>query len=265
MLTEYPYVPKTEFVCIRTDFPRYIVGPDDAQGGPIALTDQVDTLLKNEFLHLLPDSGQDLRGLEFHYGLDTSRGAHRLVLALEFVKLEPLTGDTFNLKRHNPEKFYSIEGRTIKPAVKSDWLARFGADYLAFTRVRRSSDSQTFEALDPSRDHQSFVFRWDGALERIMTDNPMFYSFRVWHIASPAERTFKYDGSVEHERDWGHDIGILATSDGSNGELLDDIEYAGMSYRMKGADLGSPCPPNCPKPVMRQRGIRARPECKAKP
>lgn len=259
LLTTHPWVARKEFNCISNDFKeRFLMveGPDTN-----AFADRTDTLLWAELDSLMATitpkpTDKHIRGLAFHYGLDTTVAPNRLKLALECVELTPLgDGVAYARKDHDPALFFAVQDGGLHMATKAGWLTAYQTPYLQRTVVKRNSDSPAPTPVIPGVDHTSFVLRWEGTLDSLAAaHDPELQHLIIAHVSEPMVR----NGSLE--QGFRHNLAVHGMD--KNGKtLLDDSTYVGSSFRNKAADLGSACPPDCATPLFYRIGLRARANC----
>jgi hypothetical protein len=258
MLTTHPWVAHKEFNCISDDLKEHFLvveGPDT-----LSFADRTDTLLWAPLDSLMATitprpTDKHIRGLAFHYGLDTTVAPNRLKLALECVELTPLgDGVAYARKDHDPALFFAVKDGGLHMATKAGWLTAYQTPYLQRTVVKRNGDSPAPTPVIPGVDHTSFVLRWEGTLDSLAAHNPELEHLIIAHVSEPMVR------SESLEQGFRHNLAVHGMD--KNGKtLLDDSTYVGSSFRNKAADLGSPCPPDCATPLFYRIGLRARANC----
>ena len=263
--TMYPQVPKKEFDCVKSDFLQHIHHGDTVNNGAINTTGgslpiQVDALQDLvDALSACANPGPIRHGVAVHYGLNAN-DTFSAVLQVECLSYD---GSDSTYTFHSSPDCYRINGDgtlALKKNGMIDWMKRNegGRNYWNKVVIKHDRGGR-WAQFDSIYDARMVVYPYEGALEHLIDHNGLDSSrmLGLVPIAVPEYRDTLPDGTYV-ERGYFNGICWIA-----QGVKLDDSVHVGYPYRAKAADLGSPCPPNCPmrKFRFRDKGMIPRKEC----
>jgi hypothetical protein len=194
--------------------------------------------------------GRDtIRAMRLHYGLQTSSGqnAYRFSMALEVLRMAPQGNDHWDVLPVSG-RFYAVSGTgQLQKADPATWGD--GKTYFDHAFVRRTSNTSTFVAMDPDVDTRTFILPWENEVLALHDENAKCDAVRFVCIAEPGNR----NGAVDE--DMRHHLCAVALDKGAELVNNDPINTA-HPYRMKAADVGSPCPSACGDAYLPAQGMK---------
>jgi hypothetical protein len=263
--TRHPYVGYTEFNCARSDFYEHIHIGSPASNREFTLAGGELRVGVKALKDRVADAGECANGTELrhavivHYGLDANS---ELDMVLQVVCLKYDAAETKYYYEASRD-MYVINGDgslTLETNGLDRWRATHGgwANYAAQVVVRRDNGS-TWHTVNPAVEVNSTVFPWETTLYHLIEDNELTDAdfLRLEPIASPLTR--EKVGGVYVETGWHQSVCWLPY-----GRTIDNTTYADKPFKLKAADLGSPCPFICPSVMFtfRESGLDPRDGCK---
>ena len=182
----------------------------------------------------------DIRGLLIHYGYDN--GSHEFKAGFSIVSMiYNAATDEYDYDTTSPP-FYVVNGTDqLKRAVRADWNATEKARYFQYVKVKRNPANGTIYDLDKNIDAMAYALPWEGELLYLGSQNAARVNASTRLVVSCTAEKARYSGSCW----WRQHTAVNLRTGGI--DVLDEHNYAGFPFRMKAADLGTPCPPRCKK------------------
>lgn len=257
--SEKPPVGLTEFKCLTDDFKDRIqkrtVGPDS----PITVPSGLRLTRSSLESHLVSDNqckvvDDEQRGIVVHFGLDDNL---EFAIALEFVCLLA-NPDAGGSQLENVGTAYPLVGSSLGSALSlKDWYYDTdgpGRRYAEKVVIDRYGDGQ-FEPFEMGRDVQSVTFPYEAEIKLLIdqTDITSNEYLELVPIASPG--AWKQLGTTDFLLyDFGQGVAWK-----EHGAALTNAHDPSKPFEDKAAELGSPCPPNCPIIKFKEFGVLKRP------
>lgn len=240
---------KTELGCGLREWPRHFRtkafrGVPTGTVWPLKLS-ALDTII----------DGMDLRyyGVKFHYGAVKELHGVELRYAMQLVRLTPRR-DALHFLEVAPVDtvVYPIKdgGHLDQPISLTQWDNGQRTTYYDELEIGRMSKDQdtngmAWDALVRDHDHGAYIFHL-AHIDSLLRANRGVNGLDMVAVAAPAVRV---DGVLAD--DWSHDLVLVATIDSV--QAIDDTT-SGTTYKNRGLDLGSPCPPSCVLASFRRYG-----------
>lgn len=263
--SKHPYVGAKEHYCLASDFFNNIhQAPAAAPNNhaPIRSFPQESTILATEITRYRNAAaatpcaapGPVDVGVVVHFGMDVDND---LVYALQFPCLIWNSG-TGEYTIPNPQAadvFFTIgAGGMLFPTTLAAWQPNIDR-YKASIRTRRND--ATWDGYLAATTHTSEVFPYRFELEDLIAQNPVA-QLQLVPISTPETRTPQADGTYV-ETNWQLFVSWVPV-----GVKLDDANNGTNLFKNRAADLGSPCPPNCPMQSFRFKTIGTEPRSSCK-
>lgn len=229
------WVTRHEFNCVTGDFDRHVkLGP---AGTPSSINVTPARFKVNTFQQKIRDCEcEDREAVAVHHGLDASAN---YVMALEFMCLSATDQGYDRTAKH----YCTIENGDLKDASGpiSNWIQHWN-DLLARVVMDDGNGQWRSYANAPELYRQYIVYPYPGELEDLIAHNStsgqQLAEIEIWPSAEP---TSANDKDFRQGFVW-IPVGIaLATTQPTS---------SADAFKARGADLGSPCPKNCPPKIL---------------
>lgn len=264
--TDHPYIGPTELTCVRIDHADHIrQGTTSSNHLAIRSLPSQCTIKAQALQHIIDSlnactkSGPVTHAVTVHYGLSNS---FHFVPALQIQCMEyDAVSKRYRLLQNKDCYLVRTDGNL--GYVMNGLVAWNGSDgegkrYRDHLWVSKSPASG-FRRYDSDTDVLSESFPYEATLAPLIAHNGLLTSgsLEIVQISTPRLRESIGNGSYE-ETDFKAEIAWLPVGI----SLADDVDDY-RSFRLKAADLGSPCPPSCPSDwfTFKERGSRPRTEC----
>ncbi|MBL7945791.1 MAG: hypothetical protein JNN32_06960 [Flavobacteriales bacterium] len=262
-----PYVVRSEYDCVSSDFGRYFMSKENNARGTLEGNVQVNlnsftTRLKN----VLDNYEHDDHGVIIHHGLErVSAGVFRYWPEIEFVGLEDIGKDLWDTVQLPGQRFsVNLGTGELTPRNNIDEWMNYKTYMHRYTTNTDAVNDPTFQKASPvieGLDVQHYLFRYNNRLEKFLNQNKGLdpTHIRITSICEPTE----HDGDIM--RGLRHYIALaMFKSDlGPSGTLLVDEDDDSIidRYKNKALDVGSPCPYRCATAEVPDHGIPVRKSC----
>ena len=246
-LVEKPFVPDTAVRCITYDFTQqFKLGPASSPR-PIPIAPMEFT--RASYDQAISDSQfiPDSIGVVVHFGLVNGTASKQFDVAFEFVDLEHKGNGYYDYVA--PNVHYTISNGAL--VRNSGGIANWKSNWTTFTSdvVFMDDLNGSYRTHDTLKDVEFVVFP-NTEIQQLITHNGMSGTdkFKLKPTAEPTNGT---------SRDFRQGIVWIPLN-----VTLNDTVDPSKPFKNKGADLGAPCPKDCPpKVILRTSGAAIRPNC----
>lgn len=235
-----PPVPETEWRALLDTFDQQFGSMVGGVFTPFAVKEVTTSwrAFEDTVLRLNPGANQ-IRGVLFHYGFDAVNRHFKVGFSVVPMTYFPATQeykyDTVGTA------FYKINatGGIVRSKLHL-WNNGEKARYFAHVKLKRVVGGSVGDL--GGGDTESYMQAYEDEILRLGADNlAQITSQTKLVIACIAEDARDSQGNCKFR----HHIALNLRNGAVN--LVDDTTYPGQRFRMKAADLGTPCPPRCKK------------------
>ena len=201
------------------------------------LWSDIDSICRKE---LVPAHNQ-VRGLVFHYGYDPAHRWFKLGISAVLMTYDSGAGE-YDYDT-TATTFYEVDGHMrLQKGSRALWLAKEGKDYFDEVHHQRQGEG-SWETVDVAQgDVGSYAMAYEAEIEDLGAHNSARIDPDTKLVVTCIAESSKDARDTCHVR---HHLMVHLRNGAIN--LMDDLTGQIGRFKMRGADLGTPCPPRCKK------------------
>ncbi len=246
---------KTHLDCVRADFADYFRA--ETGEGPVPLSSTEVMVLSTELTDVLDrlatEEVGEFVGMRIHHGITSDGSEVWYAPVLSFGILNDRNDDSWDW-RPIEEESYTIDSSHVLVATAD--TSTCWDDYLQVMRVKRNSDDAEFDEMDAEEDVRTYTYH--GAYIQDMIAHNAGDAIYI-KLISIAEYTTDEDPDLKGIL---HHCALVTARDVDHENIDDDDGMPSRPvFKQRGLNIGSPCPPNCLRVLLPEKGLDIRKSC----